>query len=203
VNATGSGLDYCGYIGGSNSEGGFCIAVDVIGSAYVAGATGSDEKSFPVKAGPDLSYNGWQNPIPGIGGGDAFVAKVAQSSIEGSGTTRPGGTVTLSVLAAGSLGLAYQLGTSFGTGPIPIDTRNLNLSPDNLLVVTVKNYWPWIFAGYRGVIGSKGQAQAAIHIPNVSALMGVRLHSAFVTLDPAAPSGIRSISNTFSFSITK
>jgi len=31
----------------------------------------------------------------------------------------------------------------------------------------------------------------------------VRLHSAFVTLDPAAPSGIRSISNTFTFSVTK
>jgi len=53
------------------------------------------------------------------------------------------------------------------------------------------------------VIDSKSQAQAAIHIPNVPARIGLRLHSAFVTLDPAAPSGMRSISNTFSFSIAK
>ena len=45
--------------------------------------------------------------------------------------------------------------------------------------------------------------EAAIHIPNLPALIGVRLHSAFVTLGPSAPSGIRSISNTFSFTITK
>ena len=62
---------------------------------------------------------------------------------------------------------------------------------------------PAIFTGYRGVIDSRGQAQAAIHIPNMPALIGVRLHSAFVTLSPSAPSGIRSISNTFLFSIAK
>jgi len=44
---------------------------------------------------------------------------------------------------------------------------------------------------------------SAIHIPNIPALIGVRLHSALVTLDSPAPSGIQSISNTFSFSITK
>ena len=38
-------------------------------------------------------------------------------------------------------------------------------------------------------------------IPGIAALIGVRIHSAFVTSSPSAPSGIQSISNTFTFSI--
>ena len=67
VNASGTGLDYCGYIGGSGGDSGGGIAVDAAGNAYVTGATYSTEASFPVAVGPDLSYNG---------GDDAFVAKV-------------------------------------------------------------------------------------------------------------------------------
>jgi len=68
VNASGTGLGYCGYIGGSSSEIGEGIAVDHCGNAYVCGQTSSTEASFPVVNGPDLTYNG--------GTSDAFVAKV-------------------------------------------------------------------------------------------------------------------------------
>lgn len=67
VNAQGTALDYCGYIGGNNTDKAFDIAVDSQGNAYVTGATYSDETSFPVIVGPDLTYNG---------NGDAFVARV-------------------------------------------------------------------------------------------------------------------------------
>jgi len=199
VNAAGTALVYCGYIGGIGEEVGCGIAVDAAGSAYVTGWTISDEKTFPVKVGPDLTYNG----VSFQARGDAFVAKIALTLLEVSGTPRPAGTIILALTATGDAALPYQVGTSLGTGPIPIDTRKLDLSPDGLLMVTVGGYWPSIFSGYRGVIDSKGQAQAAIHIPNIPALIGVRLHSAFVTLDFAAPSGIKSISNTFMFSIAK
>jgi len=33
--------------------------------------------------------------------------------------------------------------------------------------------------------------------------VGQRIHTAFVTLDPAAPEGIRSISNTYMFTIVQ
>jgi hypothetical protein len=67
VNAAGTALVYVGYIGGSGSDEGKGIAVDAAGNAYVAGYTSSSEASFPVKGGPDLTYNE---------GGDVFVAKV-------------------------------------------------------------------------------------------------------------------------------
>jgi hypothetical protein len=70
VKRGGTGLEYCGYIGGSDEDEGFGIAVDGSGSAYVVGQTYSTETThgFPVTNGPDLTHNG---------GEDAFVAKVA------------------------------------------------------------------------------------------------------------------------------
>jgi len=70
VNASGTALVYCGYIGGSGGDEGYGIAVDSTGNAYVAGSTSSTEATFPVIGGPDLTHNG---------GYDAFVAKVYAS----------------------------------------------------------------------------------------------------------------------------
>ena len=42
-----------------------------------------------------------------------------------SGSPRPGGTVTFGLTAVNDKGLAYQVGSSFGTGPIPIDSREI------------------------------------------------------------------------------
>jgi len=195
VNPAGTALVYCGYIGGADSEIGRDIAADPSGNAYVVGRTGSSESTFPVRGGPALVFGGYY---------DGFAAKVTLSALlTASGTTRPGGRVDFSLTTHQDTALRYQLGTSLGAGSIPIDTRTLGLSPDSLLIITLNDYWPSVFTGYRGVIDAKGQARAAIHIPGAPVLIGVRLHTAFVTLDPAAPSGIRSISNTFSFSITK
>ena len=71
VDPSGAALVYCGYIGGANLDQGGGIAVDALGSAYVAGTAGSDEVTFPVKTGPDLVHSGI--------GSDAFVAKVDPS----------------------------------------------------------------------------------------------------------------------------
>jgi hypothetical protein len=68
VKADGTGLDYCGYIGGKNQDYGFDIAVDPMGNAYVSGYTESDPASgFPVSEGPELILDGLS---------DGFIAKV-------------------------------------------------------------------------------------------------------------------------------
>ena len=68
VNAAGTALGYCGYLGGDAQDVATGIAVDVPGCAYVAGYTVSTPASFPLAVGPDLSANG---------GYDAFIAKVS------------------------------------------------------------------------------------------------------------------------------
>ncbi len=67
VDPSGTALNYCGYIGGQDDDDGFGVAVDASGNAYVVGSTSSDESTFPVAVGPDLTANG---------GGDAYIAKV-------------------------------------------------------------------------------------------------------------------------------
>ena len=69
LNAAGSALVYSTYLGGSNSDLGFAIAVDSTGSAYVTGTTFSSD--FPtVNALQTMNASGNSSF------GDAFVAKL-------------------------------------------------------------------------------------------------------------------------------
>jgi len=124
-------------------------------------------------------------------------------SITGTGSPGIGGTVTLHLEAAADAGLPFQVGTSLGTGPILVDTRKLGLSLDDLLVISVGGFLPQVFANYAGTLDPSGKGQAKINIPNIPAFIGIRLHSAFLTLKTGAPSNVASVSPTFSFTITK
>lgn len=73
VNPAGTGLDYCGFIGGANDDYGQGVAVDAEGRAYITGYTLSNAATFPVKIGPSLV---------GLGKHDAFVARVSASGEE-------------------------------------------------------------------------------------------------------------------------
>lgn len=126
------------------------------------------------------------------------------ASISGSGSPSIGGTVNLNLLSPADAGLPYQVGTSLGLGPVPIGTRKLGLSLDGLLQVSILGYLPAIFQKYAGNLASpSGTAVAAVVIPKNAGLIGVRLHSAFVTIKPGAPQNLKSISNTYSFTIAK
>jgi hypothetical protein len=67
VKEDGSSLALSGYFGGKQSESGIAISLDASGNAYITGATDSDESTFPVTDGPDLTFNGTA---------DVFVAKL-------------------------------------------------------------------------------------------------------------------------------
>lgn len=123
------------------------------------------------------------------------------AAVVASGSPRPGGTVDLLLRTVNGAGLPYQAGSSLGTGPISIGKRQLGLSPDELLRVSVSNALPGIFSGYSGLLDGKGEAKAAVRIPKIPALVGTRVHTAFVTLDSKAPSGIRTISQSAMFTI--
>jgi len=66
LNATGTGLVYSTFLGGSSVDQHAAVAVDAVGNAYVSGNTYSAD--FPVTTG---AFDGVYN-----GGGDAFVVKL-------------------------------------------------------------------------------------------------------------------------------
>lgn len=70
LNASGSSLAYSTYLGGSGYDGGYRIAADVSGNAYIAGPTGSTD--FPTA-------NAFQ--AVNAGSGDAFVVKILDDVI--------------------------------------------------------------------------------------------------------------------------
>jgi hypothetical protein len=106
VNAGGSALDYCGFIGGAGSDEAWEIAVDGSGRAYVGGYTASDSSTFPVKTGPDLTYNG---------GGDAFVAKVnaAGSALDYCGYIGGNDYEIACAISLDAVGNAYVTGETY------------------------------------------------------------------------------------------
>jgi len=67
LNPTGTALVYSTYLGGSNPDGSYAVAIDAIGSAYLTGYTSSSD--FPTTSGAlQTTYGG--------GGADAFVTKL-------------------------------------------------------------------------------------------------------------------------------
>ena len=125
------------------------------------------------------------------------------TTLSGTGSPSIGGTVNLGLLAPGDATLPYQVATSLGTGPIPFGSRNLGLTFDSLMIITVQGLLPSVFKNYSGYLGAGGTAVADIVIPQNTGLIGVRLHSAFVTIKSGEPYNFKSISNTYSFTIMK
>jgi hypothetical protein len=97
----GGALEWSGYLGGHGDDRAQSIAVDSAGAAYLGGMTSSSQLTFPVTAGPDLTYGG--------GAYDAFVAKVKPdgSGLEYSGYIGGSGDDQGYSVAVDSSGAAY------------------------------------------------------------------------------------------------
>ena len=103
LNPTGSALVYSTYLGGSDTDAAFGIAVDTVGNAYVTGDTRST--NFPTTLGAFQTA---------VGGFDAFVTKlnptgsalVYSTYLGGSGVDDGHG------IAVDAVGNAYVTGTT-------------------------------------------------------------------------------------------
>jgi hypothetical protein len=199
----------------SYKTGEFLIVLGACGDATRLHNSYSSSSAFPttIFGAPTTLYRcGTQNniitltPPHPIWSEAASICRVevyvAAASITGSGSGAPGTTITFALSAPADGGLPYQIGSSLGNGPIPIDTRQLGLSADGLLFTSVLGLAPTVFQNYAGMLDKQGVGKAALDIPNLPVLKGVRIYTAFVTLLGTAPSGIASISNSFLFTIT-
>jgi hypothetical protein len=108
-NATGTGLVYSTYLGGSDLEYGNGIAVDGGGNAYVAGTTSS--QNFPVSSAFQQKFGG--------GNRDAFVTKFNASGTGLVYSSYLGGSTSDSAegIAVDAAGNAYLTGYTSGDFP--------------------------------------------------------------------------------------
>lgn len=140
------------------------------------------------------------------GGGQGLAAlkmrfKTIDISITASGTPSPGQTINFDLSAPADGSLFYQVASSLGKGPIALGNRTLELTPDELMKVSVNNLLPMIFVNYSKQLDAQGKGKASLKLPAIPALVGVRFYTAFVTLDVNAPLGIKNISPTATISI--
>ncbi len=100
----GTALEYSRFIGGSDNDNAYGIAVDAAGNAYVAGATASTD--FPRTVGPAYA-----------GGGDVFVTKVRSdgSALEYSGFIGGSDSDWGTGIAVDAAGNAYVTGYTWST----------------------------------------------------------------------------------------
>jgi hypothetical protein len=114
----------------------------------------------------------------------------------------PGARVNLGLFAQESAGLTYRLALAFSDTPgIPLPgKRTVPLAPDVLFFYSVL-VGPPFFNNFVGTLDSRGQASAYLKIPNDPNLRGYTVYAAFVTFDPTAPGGFRTVSDAASFPI--
>ena len=169
VNSSGTALIYSTYLGGSNFEDGFGVAVDTSGDAYVVGNTGSSD--FPITAGAfQTVFKGG-----GIAGIDAFVAKLNPSGSALIYSTYLGGSEDDDAfgVALDSLGNAYVTGST-GSSDFPITLGAFQTSKhgtDNAYVTKVNSTGSaLIYSTYLGgKVGGLGDNGLSITVDSTGA----------------------------------
>lgn len=184
VDPSGTGIEYCGYIGGTGSDEGKGIAVDGDGHPVIIGNTTSDESSFPVKTGPDTTFNG---------GMEAFVIKLcAEVPLVTDTSTLPetGGTVKFNLNAgAANAGRKYiLLGSVSGTRPgypLPGGQATLPLNWDAFTDFVVALMNTPLFDRFLGKLRPGGTGDAKLIVPPIPpGHVGVVMHFAYVLNAP-------------------
>jgi hypothetical protein len=129
----------------------------------------------------------------GPGSYDVYSSRF--TGVLGSGLAGIASTQNLRFSDPPSSGRVYLAASSLGSSPgIPIDTRVLPLNGDLLLRLTIGGLPP-ILTGYVGALDQDGIGSGRISFAGFPQMLGLRFFTAFVVLDPAGPSGIRTISN--------
>jgi hypothetical protein len=157
LDASGAALGYSSYLGGSGFDGGFDLAVDGAGSAYLTGST--DSADFPTNPGAfDTTWNG---------GPDAFVTKLDASGAALGYSSYLGGShreegLDLALDGAGSAYLTgYTYSADFPTTPGAFDTT-LDGSDDAFVTKVDASGAALLYSTYLGGSGFEGGQAVAV-----------------------------------------
>ncbi|MBM3747347.1 MAG: hypothetical protein FJW34_16295, partial [Acidobacteria bacterium] len=200
LNPTGTALVYSTFLGGSGLDAGWAVAVDSVGSAYVAGTTWS--VGFPTTAGAfDTSHNG---------GADVFVAKVNSSGNGLAYATFLGGSGEDAALdlALDSTGNAYLTGftsssnfpvtsgaydTSFNGGSFSIDAFVTNLNPTGTAL---------LYSTFLGSNGDEWGHRIAVDAAGSAYVAGQTWSGAFPTTTGAFDTSFNGLADVFVSKLT-
>jgi hypothetical protein len=129
----------------------------------------------------------------GLGGWELYSARF--TGVVGLGIAGVGSSQGLRFSDPNSAGKVYLAASALGDTPgIQIGNRNLPLNPDLLLRLSIGGLPP-ILTGYFGTLDQNGIGSGRIAFQGFPGFTGLKFVTAFVTLDPAAPMGIGTISN--------
>ena len=197
---------YCDFIIAAHGE--YPLGIQSAGAVYVhSGKDGSVMEAVygdelfeylgkAIHGGGDVNGDGLPdmiigtsedvNGIPDSGSALVYVAKSYKATDE----VLLGGYLEMNLhVPAQPFGL-YYLAFSLGTKPgIPVGSRIFPLNTDLLFTLTFGS------PAFTGNLDSEGKKYMTQYIPNDPGLSGIVLYSAFLTIDPSAPKGVRTISN--------
>jgi hypothetical protein len=110
------------------------------------------------------------------------VAIAGSRHLCGLNDARPGGLYSMLVSSPNEAGAPYTVALSFGFRPgIPVGGgRKIYLSPDPLFLASATGRGP--FYGFQGTLDARGEAVAAVAIPNLAGLSGRRFFASAVTV---------------------
>jgi hypothetical protein len=123
-------------------------------------------------------------------------------SIALSGPATVGTTTTIDLLSASDPNASYVCALSLGTTPgiVLSDMRVIPVNLDDLLFLSVTP-GNGILINALGSLSGAGQASLPLLVPNLPALVGLSVYSAFVVADPLDPTGVGTISPSLTITI--
>jgi len=130
--------------------------------------------SLPVKSGPVgvCGYNG--SFVDNYRLYDAVI-------LDDAATPAPKPGNEYKMVLRGFPGATYQAATALSNAGIPIGGgRVIPLGVDSMLFASATNVLPTLFKNYLGNLDGKGDGAISIALPNLPALTGVTLYTAFV-----------------------
>jgi hypothetical protein len=119
------------------------------------------------------------------------------------GPLHPGGSVVLTLAAAGTAGLTYVMVLSHSNAPaivLPADGRAIDLAPGWLLDFSLMP-GNGVTSGFAGAMNGVGLGFGTLSLPPEPGLAGISFHAGGVVLDGAYPGGIGSIAPSIPITI--
>jgi len=144
--------------------------------------------------------NSWQLPDLSFPGLWRTITLDQGANLLGVGSGSPGTSFHLHLSVPQESGASYVMAAALSPRPgIRTPNHRIQLQPDGLFLTSLTT--PSVFEGFRGTLDANGIAEAAIHVPAIPMLQGLRVFVSFVTLRAGAPDGISTVSNLVGFTI--